>query len=109
MGFESAFLELMPITISVSTRTSHDNYGQPVYSATVRQFRARYTKQQNFSRDTNGEPVRVSGTLWIACSTRDINESDRITLPDGTTPPIVSVTRQSDDDGVHHHKVSLGF
>lgn len=107
MSFERAeFLALMPSTVSISTRSGHSNYGEPSFG-TATSYRARVVNKAGFVRTPSGESVEVTSVCWVA-STGTIDISDRITLPDGTTPQIVMVERYPDGDGTHHHRLSLG-
>lgn len=108
MAFErAAFLALMPHTVTISTRASHNNYGEPSYGSGT-SYRARVLNAPAFKRGAGGETVEIQTTVWVA-STGTISVDDRITLPDGTTPPIVLVERVPDEDGTHHHKLGLGW
>ena len=108
MSYErTAFNELMPSTVSISTRTSHNNYGEATYGTAVT-YRARVVNRSGWARNMAGENVEVRTVCWVA-STGTISISDRITLPGGATPPIVLVESFPDDDGTHHHKLSLGW
>ena len=108
MAFErTEFLALMPSTISISTRTSHSNYGEATYGSAVT-YRARVVDKSGWVRNAAGENVEVRTICWVA-STGSIDISDRITLPGGATPPIVMGERFPDDQGSHHHKLSLGW
>lgn len=107
MSFESAFIDLMPSTVTISTRTTHNNYGEPSYGSGT-SYRARIVNKPEFVRGADGEVIEVRTVVWMR-STGTIDASDRITLPDGTTPPILAVARFPDDDGTHHHRLSLGW
>lgn len=107
MSFErNEFLALMPSTVTISTRSGHSNYGEPSFGSGT-SYRARVVNKSGFVRNAQGENVEVTSICWVA-STGSIDISDRITLPDGTTPQIVMVERFPDGDGTHHHKLSLG-
>ena len=108
MAFErTAFLALMPHTVTISTRSSHNNYGEASYGTGVT-YRARVVNRSGWVRNMAGEKVEVRTVVWMA-STGTIDTSDRITLPDNTTPPIVKVARFPDGDGTHHHQLWLGW
>jgi hypothetical protein len=112
MSFDSDGLgglrDLLNQTVTVSTRASHDNYGQPSYGSGT-SWSAYGSHKSGFVRDANGETVSVS-SVWYVASTRVIDISDRITLPDGTTPPIVVVDNLVGFTGTHSYsKISLGF
>lgn len=109
MGFESSvFLSMMPSTLLRSTRAGATAYGAPVYSTSVTRIRGRIVDKQGFVRNKEGEDIAYRTVAWIA-STGWVDQSDRFTLPDGTSPPIVGVERYPDPDGTHHNKVMFGW
>lgn len=100
------FLPLMPETVSVASYTGSDGYGQPQHGSPV-DYRARVIYRAKLVRAANGEETVARGEVWLATTTA-IDEQDQITLPDGTTPPILMVEQLSDADGPHHTKVAFG-
>ena len=82
---------------------STDGYGAPIYG-TPANFRARVLENPHLVTTREGAEVMARGVVWVATATT-IGPEDQITLPDGTTPPIVAVDRVSDQDGTHHMKV----
>jgi uncharacterized membrane protein len=107
MSFESAFLSLMNSTVTVSTRSGHNNYGEPTYAAGVN-YRARIHEKAGFVRTADGEVIEVVTEVWVN-STKAFTVDDRVTLPNGTVPQVVAVNRPFDEDGVQHHvKFMLG-
>lgn len=109
MSFSTQLLELMPSTVTVSTRSSHNAYGEPSYSTSSVSYRARIVEKPGFIRSGEGEDIAYSHTLWVrSTGAVSITATDRITLPDGSSPPVVAVERMSDEDGENHCKVMLG-
>ena len=109
MSFSTQFLSMMNSTVTVSTRASHNSYGEATYSTSSATYRARIVEKPGFIREAAGETIQFSHTLWIrSTGSVSITATDRITLPDGTKPPIVAVERYPDDEGEHHVKVMLG-
>jgi hypothetical protein len=108
MGWDSDFLDLMPHSVVVSTRTGHSAYGTASFSADGSTYRARVLTKPGFVRGPQGENVAFHTIVWVA-STGAIDISSRLTLPDGTTPPIVGLERVPDEDGTYHHKIMCGF
>jgi len=109
MSFEYAsYLEFMPSTVKISTRKGSNNYGEATVSTTTTRYRARITFQPHEMRRAGGEVVAVKNVCWVA-STGTIHATDRITLPDGSTPPILGVETPTDRDGNHHNKLLLGW
>lgn len=111
------FLLLMPHRVLVERKTGADLYGEETYGpATAYPARIRYT--QRMVRAADGEEVVARGQVTIG-GVSGITADDRITLPapgslvavadpesDETySPPIVAVTRSSDDVGEHHETV----
>lgn len=110
MAFDEAFLSFMDSTITVTTRASHNNYGEASYSTSSATYRARIVEKPGFVRSANGEEVGYSHTLWVrSTGSVSITVTDKIALPDGTAPPIVAVERYPDDEGEHHCKVHMGY
>ncbi len=108
MPFEAEYLELMPSTVSISTRASHSNYGEPTYSTVSVKYRARVVAMPGFVRNAAQEVVEVRTQVWLA-STKAFDTKARITLPDGTSPPIVKSEVYPDQFGNHHVKLFLGW
>ena len=113
MSFESAFLSMFPSTISVSTRSAHNNYGEPTYTGSAVTYAARIVQGQGFVRNPSGETVAVTHELWVrSTAAQSITVDDRITLPSScaqdTTPQILRIQRIPDADGIHHTKIWLG-
>jgi hypothetical protein len=99
---ERDLLELLTQTVTVETVTSRDGYGKPVYG-TARTYRARVVGKTRLVRDANGVE-RVSSETVYADST-DLMPTDRITLPDGSQPLILSVGSYPDERGAHHQVI----
>lgn len=110
MSFSTSLLELMPSTVKVSTRTTHNNYGEASFATTTSSYRARVVSKPGYLRTAEGEEISYAHIAWIrSTGAVSITASDRITLPDGSTPPVVGVERYPDQDGAHHVKVMFGY
>lgn len=107
MSFETSFLSLMNSTVTVSTRASHNNYGEPSYGSGTG-YRARINAKSGFVRTASGETIEYNTVVWVN-STKAFTADDRIALPDGSTPEVLAVERPYDEDGAQHHvKFLLG-
>lgn len=93
---------------AVDTSTSGSLYGVPAYSTSTRTLNAHHTRGRRDSRDQQGMAIAVSGTVWVK-STATISPSDKITLADGSTPPIVNVSHWADENGLFGARLDLGF
>ncbi len=108
--FDPAFLGVLTQTLTVNrlTGVSTDGYGRPAYSTSSISCPCRVTEKQHLVRSFEGEQEVASTIAW-ARSTSTFSPSDRITLPDGTTPRLLAVEEYRDDAGtIHHHKLSFG-
>lgn len=106
MGWDSDFLEMLPHTVVVSTRTGHNNYAQPTWSTSGSTYRARIVHKPSFLRGLRGETMEVGAVIWVA-STGTISVHDKVTLSDGTSPELAYVERVPDEDGTYFHKLYL--
>lgn len=108
MSFESAiFLTMMPSTVTIATRTAHSNYGVPTYS-TGTSYRARIVHKPRFVRRDDAHTLAIMSDVWMASTGGTVTVDDRITMPDGSTPPILAVERYGDHQGEHHVHLMLG-
>ena len=110
MGFTTELLTLMDSTIKISTRTAHSNYGEPTFTGSTTSYRARIVHKPGYMRDATDEDVAYQHVLWVrSTGAVSITASDRLTLPDGSTPPILSVERYPDETGPHHVVIHTGY
>ena len=101
------FLDLMPSTITVEPFTSRDSYGAAVYGTAV-SYRAHVFYKNHFVRGTDGELIAARGIIWIATA-NVISVNDRITLPDGTKPDLLSVGAAQNESGeTLYQRVDIG-
>lgn len=104
MSWDSDFLEMMPHTVVVYARASHNSYGEPTYSTSGSTYRARVANKPGMLRNLRGEFTEFFQVAWVA-STGTINVNDKVTLPDGTSPELANVERNPDEDGVYINKL----
>lgn len=110
MSFSTALLGLLPSTVKVSTRTGHDNYGKATFAATTTNYRCRVLEKPGYVRGPEAEEIAYRHVVWArSTGAVSITASDRVTMPDGSVPPVVGVERYSDDDGPNHVKIFLGW
>lgn len=108
MAFESAFLSLMPDTVTVAPRGSTRSlYGVPGTAGTAVSYSARVVQKPQWVPSADGRRVLASAVAWLA-STAALPADSVYTLPDGSKPPVLFVARLTDDVGRHHVKVVFG-
>lgn len=99
-------VDLLPHTVSHAALTGRDDFGAPTYGAAT-EYAARVVYEPKLVRSAPGDVVVAAGYVWLNGAPA-VDPADRITLPDATTPPIVSVERFPDEGGDHHTKVYFG-
>jgi hypothetical protein len=100
------FLDFMPVTVSHAALASRDGYGKPTFG-TATSYSARVLNRHVLVKDRQGREVIARTVVWLA-GTPTIDPEDRVTLADGTTPPILAVEKYPDEAGAHHVKLFLG-
>ena len=106
----SVWAEGMPHQITVSSLFGYDDYAQPTYSTAssmVSTYSARVVYKPTKTMSFQGEEV-ISSVTVIVASTTPINATDLVTLPDGSQPPLISVSQYPGPDGLHHQTLLMG-
>lgn len=101
MTFGDEFLDLMPHHVLVEPWASQDGYGAPTFGAAV-EYQCLVQQGVKMIRDISGQE-RVSMTQIYLATTDAIDPRSRLTLPAGYVPlkpPILAITRFSDETGV---------
>lgn len=106
MPWDDTFLTVMTSTLTVNrlTGVSTDGYGRPAYSTAALTLRCRVTEKQTLVRSFDGTQEVAKTVCWVR-STSSFSPSDRVTLPDGTTPPLISLNEYRDENSQPHHTV----
>lgn len=112
MSFDrDVFLELMPDTVSIQDVSSRDKYGKRSYG-TAASYRARVREKLERIMNLEGREDWAKTKVWIAPNADGtlptLTTDSKVTLPDGSTPPILAIERIPDEDGYHHMVVWFG-
>lgn len=107
MAFESDFEDMMPHNVVRKAFSTLDGYGKPTYATAGSTYSALVQYDQKLVRAFDGTEKISTAQVIMAC-TGTINPDDKITLPDGTSPPILNISKLSDDEGQHHVEVYFG-
>ncbi len=102
----SDFDDMMPHTVTVSEFSSRNAYGDANYGSAV-SYTARVIYKDQLIKAKDGSQIMAKGMVWLS-GTPTLSTEDLLTLPDGTTPPILSQSLIPDEDGSHHVKVFFG-
>ena len=100
---DASLLLLLKQTITIEPASGMDAYGQSSYGTGV-SVPARVEGRNRVVVDAQGNNAVSSTTIYVDGPTV-VTTSSRITLPDGTTPLILSIESMPDIDGTPHHKV----
>ena len=103
------FNDMMPHTLTITEFVSRDKYNAPSYGSPITYtgrvvYEDKLTRNMNPKSPTFDEEVIASGAVWLQTTTL-IDYNDKLELPNGDTPDIVSVQVVPDDDGTHHIKL----
>ena len=102
MAVEYELLQMMTEVITVKTAKTLNNYGEKTYSGSPTSYYAKIDRSPSMVRDQQGRTVNASATLIIDSTT--IKAVDEITMPDGSTPQILTVSTFRDYLGALHHQ-----
>jgi len=95
---------LMPDKITVELPLAKNAYSRTVYGPPV-PYQARIEQSVQLVRDQDGREKVSNVQVYLATQIR-IPLATRITLPDGSTPSILSIDSVQDEDGAYFTKVS---
>lgn len=104
MSFD--FLDMMPQTVIVAPYTGQNGDGEPTHGAGV-SYPARVEGRIRYVATRDGADRIAVRRVYLG-TTASINVKDKITLPDGTSPPIIAVSPVDDEEGPHHVVVDTG-
>ena len=109
MGIAKKLLRLMPDTITHAAWVgmSTDGYATTEYSTDTTDYRCRIGTEQRLVRNFDGIEELATTTVWVA-STSTFSALDQFTLPDATSPGLLSVETYRDRNGVDHSKLGFG-
>jgi len=109
MAWTDALLGLMPDTLTHAAWSgmSTDGYATTTYSTATTTYSCRVGTEQRLVRNFDGIEELATTTVWVA-STSTFSALDQFTLPDATTPGLLSVETYRDENGVTHSKLGFG-
>lgn len=103
MAFVDDLSDLMTDVAIWYPLTGRDDFGAPTYGDGT-EYAARLVRRHKLVRDAEGDEIVSTAQLWLQGAPA-ISPDDRVTLSDGTSPPIAAVERYQDETGASHTKV----
>jgi len=107
MTINASFLELMPSTATVFTKSSRDAYGKVTFGATGTTFRCRVSDDRNVTSGADQRDVIETGTIYCY-GNPTVTVDDKIVLPDNTVIKVTQVSVVDDESGPHHTIIRFG-
>lgn len=107
-GIDSKFYEMMPDTIVFNAGSSIDKYGKRTYAGTTTSARGRVVFESRLMKDDQGQDIVSAGRVYLYGPYASLTLGDKITLPSGATPVILSLETKKDTGGNHHSIVHFG-
>jgi hypothetical protein len=104
MAIDSELVELMVDFVTIYPYTTTDAYGKRSKGSGTK-FKCRLIFDTQLNKDNDGRDVLSSGRIITADDVSKVTVDSKLLLPDGSTPPIVSVSTISDETAVYHHAV----
>jgi hypothetical protein len=91
------FGDMMPQSVTIAPKTGSDRFNNPTYGTPVT-HKCLLTEQNQMVRSFQGEEVVSNTVVYLDAPARpELAPESQITLPDGRQPPILSISRYSDD------------
>lgn len=94
------WLDMMPTTATFANPSTFDVYGKPSVGTTV-SFKCHISQNQKQTFTPEGVVVLQGGSLQMD-AVYAVDQKAKLTLPDGSTPKILSVKTFYDENGPHH-------
>lgn len=86
-----------------------NNYGEPSFASSTTSYRARIVHKPGYLRTGESEGMGYEHIAWVrSTGATQITASDRVKMPNGTTPPVLRVEQFGDEDGPNHVKLYMG-
>lgn len=86
-------------TITIEKYSSTDAYGEVTYASGIN-YPSRVDFAPELVKSLTGEQIVSSASIMLE-GTNDITVRDRITLPDGSKPKIISISKTPDIGGTY--------
>lgn len=107
MTIDAQLLEIMVDTITLAAVSTKDAYGKRTWATASSVTNCRVQTGSHKVIDNAGAEAVAVGKVYVPGSpTLTLNH--KLTLPDGTSPPILQVERVGDEIGSNHTVIHYG-
>ena len=108
MSLDTALLGLASTSITVTPLSTHNAWGQPVFSTGTQTYTARVEYGPRLIVNAEGRQEVAAATVYVMSSSAVIGLHDRVVLPNDTAPRLIRVDRVDDEQGQHHLQLMIG-
>lgn len=106
MTIETAFSSMMPSSVTITSVSATDAYGKRTFSGATT-VQCRIQKSKRLINSADGKQIPEEGRVYCY-GTASATVNDRLTLPDGSIVPILSVETRNDESGTYVTVISFG-
>lgn len=107
MAIDSALTALMVQSITIAAVATKDAYGKRTWGSASTINQCRVQTGDHKVLDSTGQEKVANGRVYVpGAPTLTLN--DKMTLPDGSSPPILAINRFGDENGSHHTVIHYG-
>ena len=107
MSLEAAFIEIMNDSVTLAAVSAKDAYGKRTWAAPTTVTHCRVQSGDHKVLDQQGQEQLAIGRVYIP-NKPAIGLNYKLTLPDGSQPPILAINYLADDSADHHTVVHYG-
>jgi hypothetical protein len=107
MPMEPQFLALLTQTLTIEPFVGEDRYSKKTYGPA-------FTCPAWINPMPRRTTDKIQDTAWqitqaIVPDDVTITMQDRITMPDGSQPPLLEIAEGYDNNGLHHYELMFGY
>ena len=96
-------------TVTVQGQASKDKYGKQTFGGATTTLEGRIINETKLVRDASGQEQVVTGKVIIPGASTGVTLNHKLTLPDSSTPKILTVDEVTDEAEVHHTVITFGL
>lgn len=107
MTIDSELLEIMVDSITIAGVATKDAYGKRTWTSPTTITNCRVQTGNHKVIDSAGAEQVAVGKVYVPGSPT-VTLYDKVTLPDGTQPPLLTIDRVGDEIGANHTVLHYG-
>jgi hypothetical protein len=108
MRTRNQFSDMTFETVTIQGQASKDKYAKQTFGGSTTTLEGRIINETKLIRDASGQEVVVKGKVIVPGASTGVTVDHKLTLPDGSTPKILTVDEVTDEAEVHHTVIIFG-